>query len=115
LATASTLAGAAALGLLVAVTVNPTVRDIPAQPEVVIDANAKAGSPNPQLASRRSPVVDQAELAPPADLLTPAVFSGATPAITPAVLGQGITSPEMEAWMDLRQNDLAMDAESIEF
>lgn len=51
----------------------------------------------------------------PAELTTPASFSGTAPPVTPAVLRSGITGPAMEGWMDLRQDELAMDAESIEF
>ncbi|HZL89776.1 MAG TPA: hypothetical protein VFB96_15530 [Pirellulaceae bacterium] len=51
----------------------------------------------------------------PGELLTPASFTGAVPAVTPAVLTSGITGPEMEAWMDLRQDELETDRDSLEF
>lgn len=54
-------------------------------------------------------------VAAPDSLVTPASFSGAMPPLTPAALGGGITGPEMEGWMDLRQDELAMDTESLEF
>ena len=51
----------------------------------------------------------------PGELLTPASFSGAMPSVTPAVLSSGITGPEMEAWMDLRQDELQTNRDSLEF
>ena len=49
------------------------------------------------------------------ELATPASFSGTMPPLTPAVFSSGVTGPEMEGWMDLRRETLAMDDESIEF
>jgi hypothetical protein len=51
----------------------------------------------------------------PDELPTPASFTGAMPTVTTAVLRSGISGPEMEAWIDLRRDELAMEVESIEF
>lgn len=118
LARASAWTGAAALGLLLVFAVEllirqtPTVRQLPGPLKAHGGLHSTAAyQPLPTAEHDRSATVDGRS----GDLLTPAVFSGETPVISPAVLERGITGPEMEAWMDLRQNDLAMDAESIEF
>lgn len=51
----------------------------------------------------------------PGELLTPAEFSATVPSVTPAVFRGGITGPEMEAWMDLRQDELEASGDSLEF
>jgi hypothetical protein len=40
---------------------------------------------------------------------------GVLPPVTPAVFSGGITGPEMEAWIDLHKEELAINTESLEF
>lgn len=115
LATTSAGVGAAALGLLLAFVAPPLIRQPPTVRQAPVPVKARSGvhpsaayQPRPTAEQDRSAVAD-------ARSLTPAGFSGELPVISPTVLERGITGPEMEAWMDLRQTDLAMDAESIEF
>jgi hypothetical protein len=78
----------------------------------------RTGSPDHSVAaSDRQPVFAPTALGgkAPENLAMPASFSGTMPPLTPAVFNSGVTGPEMEGWMDLRRETLAMDDESIEF
>ena len=62
------------------------------------------------------PVPESDAMAPlSSEWLVPAEFSATVPSVTPAVFRGGITGPEMEGWMDLRQDELQADRDSLEF
>jgi Na+-transporting methylmalonyl-CoA/oxaloacetate decarboxylase gamma subunit len=119
-----TVGGLVALSLLVMFTLglgnffNRTDRDAAPRP-IAADPSAAAldsGDAAPSLASAaHSAPQSDSVAALPTELLTPAGFSGSLPAVTPALLTSGITGPEMEAWIDLRQDELEADRDSLEF
>ncbi len=102
--------GVLALGLLVGLAIQSIQR--PVQPDPA------AGTTGETLAVNEAPV-PIAESAPEPsarERVIPAVSSGSTPPLTPAVWERGVTGPEMEGLMDLQRiDDLAIDIESLEF
>ncbi len=118
---ASSLAGGlAALGLIGLVAWNlhdrrPRPGDATLAVDKISDRGESPGMNGPWLTDH--PVRAESEFAsvqPAHELVVPAKSDGIVPPLTPAVFQRGITGPEMEGWMDLRE-DLAMDIESIEF